>query len=145
MKKVTKLLTALVFGSLMIFISCSKKDDPVENDPADAIGTVLATISGSPAAVRLDGEPRDEWDATVFTVTYDPETNSGNISISGVPTNDGAADVWNGGGAYTLSDDGSTATLGSKMISISGKTLTFTVEDPSGKAAVFFGVWEFSF
>lgn len=147
MKKLTQLLTAMVFGSLMIFISCGGGggDDPVAADPVDEIGAELATIAGSPSAVTFNGEQRDEWDATTFTVTYDSETNGGTIAVTGEPTLEGASDVWSGGGSYTLSDDGSSASYNGKTIAITGKTLTFTVTDPSGKVASFYGSWSFSF
>jgi hypothetical protein len=147
MKKITELLTALVICSLMIFVSCGPKkgDDGASTDAADEVGAVLATISGSPSSVTLDGADRDEWDATTFTVTYDSETNGGTIAIANAPTNEGAEDVWGNGGNYTLSDDGTTANYGGTTIAISGKTLTFDVADPSGRVASFYGKWVFSF
>ncbi|MEO9477345.1 MAG: hypothetical protein ABJG41_17500 [Cyclobacteriaceae bacterium] len=145
MKNITQLLTALVFGSLLIFASCGGgKDDP-KVDPADAIGEELATIAGSPSSVTLDGESRSEWSSTTFTFTYDKETNTGTVVVADAPTNDGADAVWGSGGTYSLNDDGTAATLNGTEISISGTKLTFDVAEGSGRAAVFYGTWVFSF
>ena len=145
MKNITQLLTALVFGSLLIFTACNKGGDDPKVDPADAIGEELATIAGSPSSVTLDGESRSEWSSTTFTFTYDKETNTGTVAVADAPTNDGADAVWGSGGNYALSDDGKTATLNGTEISINGTTLTFDVPEGSGRAAVFYGTWVFSF
>ena len=87
MKQLSHLLTALVFCSLMIIISCGDKGNKPESDPADAVGSKLVA-TWTVSAVTVDSEARDEWTSGSklgLTVTYDPATNSGSYTATNVP------------------------------------------------------------
>lgn len=154
MKKLTQLLTALVFGSLMIFISCGGggDDGPDEVDGRIELGNnLVSVVSGSPSSVTFDGAARDEWDSFSIAFTFDG-TSAGTYTVSGVPTNDGADAVWGASdatGTWAFNDDGSVIT-GSGIsdltpsITANSVSLTFSNDAAGGRAAAFEGAWVFT-
>ncbi|MEQ8473100.1 MAG: hypothetical protein RIC35_18035 [Marinoscillum sp.] len=164
MKRITQLLTALVFCSLIIFVSCKKKKKPdATEDPRDAAGQALAG-PWVPTSVKFDDANRTEWSDFVISFAYNTDTDQGNYTVSGVPTDDGASDVWgtaNGTVNWTFDGIDETADVG-RVIRADGTgtpmdvtvnstesptalTISFTVEDPDARVAGFYGTWSFVF
>ena len=153
MKKITQLLTALVFCSLIIFASCKKDDGGTTEDPRIAIGQNLATVvTGAPSCAKLGtGECRDEWkDFNLkFTFVKTPDANGaygGTYTVSGVPA--GGENVWGDGGAWTFANAaGTKITFDNKTADLSASdkevTLIFDVA-AAARVAVFEGKWTFT-
>ncbi|MEQ9306711.1 MAG: hypothetical protein RJQ14_22545 [Marinoscillum sp.] len=161
MKQITRLLTALVFCSLVIFISCKKKKGGGEEDPdnRDIVGAALAG-PWVPTSVLFDDANRTEWSEFSIGFSYNPDTDAGNYTVSGVPTDDGASDVWGEGTVnWAFDGDDETADTGTIIredgVEMSAEldniesptklTLTFSVDDPDARTAGFYGTWKFEF
>ncbi|MFY0601891.1 MAG: hypothetical protein JXR03_19610 [Cyclobacteriaceae bacterium] len=153
MKKFTQLLTALVFGSLMIFISCGpdKKKDPVEPDARIEIGENFVKVaSGAPDEVTFDTDTRSEWSTLNLTLTFDSDTFDGTYTVTGVPDNEGSDAVF---GAEGTSGSWSFDGTSTSAITLNGIAMTATVTDskvtltfnnePGNRVAAFEGDWKF--
>ena len=157
MKRITQLLTALVFCSLIVFISCKKKKKSEKDDPRDAVGMALSK-TWSPTSVTKDTENRTEWDGFTIGFTYNSETDIGGYSVSGVPSNEGASDVWGSGLSWTFDGEDESADTGTILrsdgVTVQATldnpdapttlTLSFTITDASARAAGFNGAWIFT-
>lgn len=150
MKQLSQLLTALVFCSLMIFISCGKKDknDPI--DPVDEVGEKLVS-TWEMSSVTVDGTARDEWADFTLTIAYNPADNTGTYTTSGVPTNAGADVVWPSSGTFSLAvgsttsatrNDGVVITV---TVSDTGLDLRFPISGSGDRVSTFDGAWQFVF
>lgn len=157
MKRITQLLTALVFCSLIVFVSCKKKKSSEKDDPRDAVGNAFIG-TWSPTTVTKDTETRTEWDDFTIAFTYNTETHVGGYSVSGVPSDEGASDVW--GSDLTWTFDGEDESADTGVIVRSDETiinatlddpenpttltLSFTITDASARTAGFNGAWVFN-
>lgn len=149
MKLISQLLTALVICSLVIFISCGGggNTDPV--DPVDTIGNQLIA-NWTLSSAKVDNAARDEWSGFSLNITYNPATNTGSYTASGVPSNVGASDVWPTSGSFTLEVGAATIATRNDAIPItvdvdaSNLVLTFTITGSGDRVAAFDGDWEFA-
>lgn len=151
MKRLSNLLAALVFASLVIFMSCGGGgSDP---GPSDLEITVTnLTVNGgfsNPSTVQTDGgTPDGVWDT--FGITFTGDVDGGNYTVRNVP--DGFSDVWangtwtinNNGNRITRIQDGVTTTI-TAAISEGELTMEFDVDDPSGRTNGIGGTWTFVF
>lgn len=160
MKRFTPLLTALVFCSLIIFVSCKKKKGTEDPDPRDEFGSVLNKVNWTPTVVKLGEATRSEWGSFVLGFTYDTETNRGTYSTSGVPADDGADAVWGDGViSWEFGETNGVADI-SKIVRLSdGIEMSVTATPPTdpeelnitfnnaeeARVAGFEGGWNFTF
>ncbi len=150
MKQLSQLLTALVFCSLMIFISCGGGGGGEDPDPADEIGAKLVS-TWEMSSVTVDGVARDEWDGFTLTIAYDPENNTGTYTASGVPTNAGADVVWPASGTFTLAVGSTTTAARNDNVTITvtvsdtGLDLRFPISGSGDRVSTFDGAWQFVF
>lgn len=151
MKRLSNLLAALVFASLVIFMSCGGGgSDPGPSDLEIAVENL--TVSGgfsNPSTVQTDnGDPDGVW--TNFGITFTGTVDGGTYEVSDVP--DGFEDVWadgtwtinNGANRITKIQDGVTTVI-TAGISEGGLTLEFDVAQPSGRTSGIGGTWTFVF
>jgi hypothetical protein len=159
MKRFTQLLTALVFCSLVIFISCKKKNGGGEDpDERDEVAAAIASNVWVPTSVEFDDANRTEWDGFSISFSYNNDSDVGSYTVSGVPTDDGASDVWGENPSWTFAGTEEAPNTGTIVRTHDGVemsaqldnpdtptvlTLTFSVEDPGAKTAGFYGTWEF--
>ncbi len=156
MRKITQLLTALVFCSLIIFASCGKGgDDDPKVDVRVEKGEFIATVvTGAPDMVKFDRTERDEWGDLNINFTFVSTANAdgqygGTYTVSDVPTNPGAEYVWGTDGDWTFANDaGTKITFDGKTADVvatdSSVTLKFTSTEPAARTAEFAGAWEFT-
>lgn len=153
MKKITQLLTALVFCSLMIFISCGSDDGGggSETDPRDVAAANL-TKTWSVESATFNSTARDEWADFTIGFAYNTETDEGSYTTSGVPTDDGADAVWGSNITWTYTSETTpSAFLRSDGITVQSTlnadntqlTLSFTVPEAGSRVAGFTGQWVF--
>lgn len=150
MKRVTDLLTALVFISLVVFISCNKGDDgpdgptPEEEQATKLRGTWTLATGGA----QVGSTPRPEWEG--LTANLQGDASGGTIAVSGVPSDPGAEDVWPTNSSWTFGssisevvrDDG--VTLSVLSVTENSLRVTFTIAG-SGRIEGFDGNWSFNF
>ena len=89
MKKLSNLLAALVFVSLVIFIGCSSDSGttPEVEDPQEVQAALLQDTWSVDAAniVYNTGVPTDDWSAFELSITG-ASASGGSYSTSGVPS-----------------------------------------------------------
>ena len=156
MKRLSNLFAALVFASLVVFMSCGGGDDP----PAPTVEELAAedllgkTWSVNASSITYDGNvPDGNWND--FNLTFTGSATGGSYTATGVPSDDGFQNVWPSSGSWTFISNGTSVTGISRSdgiemtgtISESALTLTFTVPDPStGRTAGLYDApWSFSF
>ncbi len=150
MKRVTDLLTALVFISLTVFISCNKGgggDDgptPQEEQVAKLVGTWVLATDGA----KLGTTVRPEWND--LTVVISGNADGGTIAVTGIPQDNGASDVWPSstswtfGGSISELDRVDGISMSIQSVTASQLIVTFTVS-ASGRVTGFDGSWTFTF
>ena len=174
MKYLKGLLTACVILSLMIFMSCGNGKKTTPDPEGKLTGEQLSAGTWTPQAggVTVGGTPRSEWDN--FTLSFTVNTTSfegGSYSTTGVPTDDGASDVWRTSGSWEFlkdsegnvvvptntiirdGDDSVPVTVNVDVVlddegNATGDgqlTLSFTIPAPEGRVAGFDGPWVFTF
>ncbi len=152
MKRVTDLLTALVFISLIVFISCNKSDGdggddgptPQEEQVAKLVGSWALATDGA----ELGTTVRPEWNG--LTAVLSGNVDGGTIAVSNVPSDNGASDVWPLETSWTfgssisevIRNDG--VTLNVQAVSATQLIVTFTITG-SSRIAGFDGNWSFTF
>lgn len=159
MKQFTRILAALVFASLVIFISCKKKKggDP---DPLEERAKLFASATWVPGTINLKNEgEREEWAdfKLTFTNNYNAEQGAGQYILEGVPSADGADAVLGANGTHTwrfeesnkkviLVDIGNGEEARLFEIAVSTEQIFFQVlVDGSGsRVAGFEGTWIFN-
>jgi hypothetical protein len=151
MKKLSNLLAALVFVSLVIFMSCGSDSgtDPV--DPADAQAALLQdswTVNAS-QVVYENGNPDVDWTGFTLSITG-ASASGGSYSVSGVPT--GFESVWPSCGTWTFNNNNidellrcDNIVMDVSSVSETSLTLTFNVPDTGGRTAGIAGSWSFTF
>ena len=151
MKRLSNLLAALVFASLVIFMSCGGGgSDPGPSDLEITVENLTVTGGFSnPATVQTDGgTPDGTWDS--FGISFTGTVDGGSYTVSNVP--DGFSDVW-ANGTWTINSAGNqitkvqngVTTVITASISDTGLTLEFDVAQPSGRASGIGGTWTFVF
>ncbi len=150
MKRVTDLLTALVFISLTVFISCNKGgggDDgptPQEEQVAKLVGTWVLATDGA----KLGTTVRPEWEG--LTVVISGNADGGTIAVTGIPSDNGASDVWSTNTSWTfggsISELNRVDGISMDIQSVTDTQLivTFTVSS-SNRVEGFEGSWTFTF
>lgn len=151
MKRLSNLLAALVFASLVIFMSCGGGGG--DDGPSDLeIAVDNLTISGgfsNPTTVRYnDGNPDASWDT--FGIAFTGSVDGGTYTVSNVPTDFG--DVW-ADGTWTINSDANVITrvqdgVTTNIIATIGEgslTLEFDVDDPTARPNGIAGSWIFIF
>ncbi|MEQ9006438.1 MAG: hypothetical protein RLP12_01035, partial [Ekhidna sp.] len=95
MKRLSNLLAALVFASLVIFMSCGGgSDDPPPDPLVEVAANLTGTAYAEPSNVQTDGGAADgDWSG--FGINFSGNQNGGSYTVSGVP--DGFGDVWTNG------------------------------------------------
>lgn len=163
MKKLSSLLTALVFASLVIFISCGGDDggDPPAVDPLQEAAGFLTggAVSGAPASVN-DGASADataNW--SNFNLSLSGNETGGTYTATGVPA--GFEAVWPASGTWEFDgnsatriirkdgDDGnnpSNVTITLSNLTASTGTLDFSIPDSfTARTSGVAGNWTFTF
>lgn len=142
MKKLSNLLAALVFASLVVFMSCGGGgDDPGPSDLETAANNLTITSGWSnPTTVNTDGGAADAGSSTWdnFSITFSGGVEGGSYTVAGVP--EGFGDVWsNGTWVFAQNNDGdlvssaitktqnSTPTNVDITVSASSLTMSFSV------------------
>ncbi len=150
MKRVTDLLTALVFISLVVFISCNKGgggDDgptPQEEQVAKLVGTWVLATDGA----KLGTTVRPEWEG--LTVVISGNVDGGTIAVDGIPQDTGASDVWPSsttwtfGGSISELDRVDGISMNIQSVTDTQLIVTFTVST-SDRVTGFDGSWTFTF
>lgn len=164
MKRLSNLLAALVFASLVIFMSCGGDGD---GDPElttaqeKSIQLTDGAWTVDAANVRFGTEISD-FDWSGFSVTFNLASTGGtsgsytsNVgSVTPTDTSGGGQDataLWAAtGGSWTMGADGNSLTKDGVTLTISqltdtNLTVTFTVTSPARTAGVFDAVWTFPF
>jgi len=156
MKRLSNLLAALVFASLVIFMSCGGGGD----DPAPTVEELAATdlvdktwTVNSTAITFNSGPPDGDW--SNFTLTFSGSASGGTFITTGVPDIDsGFEDIWPESGSWTFTVSGDrvtgisrndgvnmTGTIGADALSLS-----FTVDSPTARTSGLYDApWAFSF
>ncbi|SNT26025.1 hypothetical protein SAMN05421640_3011 [Ekhidna lutea] len=153
MKRLSNLLAALVFASLVIFMSCGGGGDDPAPDPLEEVATDLtASAWAQPSTVQTDGgTPDGDWSG--FSITFSGSKDGGSYTVSGVP--DGFSDVWSNGtwsfgntsgSVITKTHTGSSeSTDMSATVSEGSLSLTFDVDEPTARTNGIAGEWTFVF
>ncbi|MEQ8629168.1 hypothetical protein [Ekhidna sp.] len=151
MKQLSNLLAALVFASLVIFMSCGGGGG--DDGPSDLeIAVDNLTISGgfsNPTTVQTDGGTADgDW--STFGITFTGSVDGGSYTVSNVPA--GFEDVW-ANGTWTINDAATVITrtqggVDTDIVASIGEgslTLEFDVADPTARTSGIAGEWTFVF
>tara|TARA_Y100001980_G_C14556924_1_gene354321 strand:+ start:164280 stop:164744 length:465 start_codon:yes stop_codon:yes gene_type:complete len=150
MKRVTDLLTALVFISLVVFISCNKGgggDDgptPQEEQVAKLVGTWVLATDGA----KLGTTVRPEWEG--LTVVISGNVDGGTIAVTGIPSDNGASDVWPSSASWTFGgsiselDRVDGISMNIQSVTDTQLIVTFNVST-SDRVTGFDGSWTFTF
>lgn len=156
MRKITKLLPALAYCSLIIFASCKNDDGGTEVDPRDAQGDKLAG-TWSVTSAKFDGMSREDWEGAEITFNYDEETDEGTYTVTGVPDEgDGVNTVFGAEGvsvtwAFSGKNDLQTVERSDGILMTvivtegTSLTLSFQTGAEDARVAGFEGLWEFEF
>ncbi|MFK7953003.1 MAG: hypothetical protein AB8B73_09170 [Ekhidna sp.] len=159
MKKLSNLLAALVFGSLVIFMSCGGGDEPTPPTAEELQAALLQAgtwTSSSSSAPTYGGTPEGDWSGFSITLSgNDDGAGTGSYSTSGTP--EGYEDVMPSSGNWSFVD-GSNGTqinrtggnagdvVMSATVNETSLSLTFTVTDPAGRVSGLYGQpWVFTF
>ncbi|MEO1253808.1 MAG: hypothetical protein AAFY41_02820 [Bacteroidota bacterium] len=151
MKRLSNLLAALVFASLVIFMSCGGGgDDPGPSELEIAVDNLTVTGGFSnPSSVTTDnGDADGDW--STFGIAFTGTVDGGSYTVSNVP--DGFSDVW-ANGDWTINSAGNTitkvqggvSTAMTATIAEGSLTLSFEVADPANRTSGIPGDWTFVF
>ncbi len=152
MKRLSNLLAALVFASLVIFMSCGGGgDDPGTTDLEIDVQNLTVSGGWTASSVQNNNEaPDGNWDG--FELTFQGNVDGGtyttNVNTLN-PDNDFTA-VWPASGSWTISDDGNTITRSDGVaisvdnITETGLSLSFTVAGGARVSGIP-GNWTFVF
>lgn len=151
MKRLSNLLAALVFASLVIFMSCGGGGG--NDGPSDLeIAVDNLTVSGgfsNPSTVQTGGEQADgDWSS--FGITFTGSVDGGSYTVSGVP--DGFSDVW-ANGTWTINDKATVITRAQGGVSTdiiakiaeNSLSLEFEVNTQGARTSGIDGDWIFVF
>ena len=145
MKRVTDLLTALVFISLIVFISCKKGDDGPSGPTPEEETLALLLGTWELESASESGTEREEWEGFSITIS------ESSITASGIPNLDGASDVWSTNSTWDFGDapsiinreDGITMNIAVTETQLTVSNLT--ISGSSNRISGFSGVWKFVF
>lgn len=147
-KQILNSLTTAFFLSLVIFISCGggNDDEPDGPTPREEQFDLLAK-TWIVTSAEADGRAIEGWDQ--LRITFAGTPTSGSYSTNGEQP-DGTTEVWDTSGTWEFESDTELNTIirdGETEIGIAvtenTATLTFTIEDSSGRTDVVEGRWEF--
>lgn len=146
MKRLSNLLAALVFASLVIFMSCGGGGSDPAPDPFAEAAVELTASDWSPSAVTSpDGNTLSDW--SDFELSFNGNGEGGRYNTTGVPT--GFEEVWPSQGDWEFGSDTETiersdGTTITSTISANKLTLEFTFES-SARTSGIDGQWTFVF
>jgi len=151
MKRLSNLLAALVFASLVIFMSCGGgggDDGPSALETAVNNLTVTGGFSNPTSVTTGVGAADGDWSS--FGITFSGTVEGGDYAVSGVPT--GFEDVWSDG-TWTINSGANviTKTQGGQDTDISAQieegalTMSFNVSTQGGRTSGIDGNWTFVF
>lgn len=155
MKKLTSLLTALVFASLVIFISCGDDDGggPEPTAGQVAAGLLAAGDWSAPSTVTNGNDETVTGDWSGFDVNFTvtgTDLASGSYSSSGLPAPE-FADVWPASGTWSINEAGTVITRNDGVTidvsNLTATTVTLDLNDITESARVsgIDGDWTFVF
>jgi hypothetical protein len=158
MKKLSNLLAALVFGSLVIFMSCGKKGTEPELTAKQVQAALLAGgpwSTASSANVSYGTGPSEgDWTNFKLTITANSAGNDlAGYSASGVPS--GYEEIWPSSGSWSFVESNAQGTtidrdddivITASNASATTLTLSFTVLEPDARVSGLYGAkWTFTF
>ena len=158
MKRLTNLITALVFTSLVIFMSCGGGEDPPAPTAEELAAEDLLgkTWTVNAAQITYDGNvPDGNWND--FTLTFTGSASGGSYTASNVDSSDpGFSDVWPSSGSWEFIVSGDRVTGIRRTndnidmtgtISGTSLSLTFQVPDPGSArtTGLYDADWVFTF
>ena len=170
MKKLSNLLAALVFASLVIFMSCGGGgDDPAPTPEELAAEDLVGTWNVSSSSITYNGNSNSvdgTWDRLV--VSFEGDANGGTFSTTGLPSEGGEdnADnefdaVWPKSGSWSFETNASGQVSGISRVNGSNSeevslnrgelnetTLTVSFDVPTqdgSRTSGIAGTWSFSF
>lgn len=151
MKKLSNLLAALVFVSLVIFISCTSDPGATPDPLADQAALLLGGWTVNASQIGYNGGTSPDGDWSNFSLTISNATaDGGSYATSGVP--DGFSNVW-ASGSWSFNNDDIDEVLRTpdnivmdvSSVTETSLTLEFTVVNDGGRTAGIAGDWSFTF
>ncbi len=147
MKRLSNLLAALVFASLVIFMSCGGGGSDPAPDPFAEAAVELTASGWSPTAVTDPDDANQLTQWSDFTLSFTGNENGGNYSVTNVPA--GFEAVWPTSGTWEF---GSTTSVieRSDNVTITAEitatqlTLQFNIST-GARASSIDGDWAFVF
>ncbi|MEQ9405880.1 MAG: hypothetical protein RIM99_19970 [Cyclobacteriaceae bacterium] len=152
MKKLSNLLAALVFVSLVIFISCTSDSTEVPDPLQEQADLLNGSWTVSNVGYINNGLPDVSWTETgsVFTLTISNATvNGGNYATSNVPA--GFEAVWPSSGSWdwantsgSIIDRSDNVQISITNLTASSVTLSFDIANGRTVSGIN-GDWDFTF
>lgn len=156
MKRLSNLLAALVFASLVIFMSCGGGgSDPAPTPSELAAEDLVGSWSVNAASITYDnGNPDGTW--TNFNLSFTGSASGGSFTTTGTPTEGDFSAVWPASGTWSFvtagnAPDGAITGIDrgdlvmDVNVSATSLTLSFTVPDQTARTSGIAGEWTFSF
>ena len=150
MKRLSNLLAALVFASLVIFMSCGGGGGDDGPTIVEEKTELISKTWSNPSTATYAGGPEGDWSGFSLTIRA-----SGTYNTSGVPT--GYEEVWPSSGSWEFTNDNAARIQrdGNNGITMdytvaddgSSLSLEFTVPDPSARriSGLYGEPWQFEF
>lgn len=166
MNKLSNLFTATTILALIIFVNCGPSDPGPDPEPTDIEKRLELLLNGGESfsavagGITQDGISAPEWEANSFTIQFAGSGTSGTFTTTGRPSATDVPNVdvvWPASGTWAFGDS---STPGEKnpstiirgdgvpmdITATSTKiTLTFLIEDNSGRSQGVTGTWIFEF
>ena len=156
MKRLSNLLAALVFASLVIFMSCGGGgSDPAPTPSELAAADLVGSWTVNASSITYDnGNPDGTW--TNFALSFTGSASGGSFTTTGTPTEGDFSAVWPASGTWSFITAGGTADGAIQGIdrgdvemdvnvSETSLTLSFTVPDQGARTSGIAGEWTFTF
>lgn len=149
MKRLSNLLAALVFASLVIFMSCGgDSSDPAPTAEELAAADLIGTWSVNASSITYDnGTPDGTW--SNFQLTVSGSATGGTFQTSGTPTEGDFSSVWPASGSWDFTANADGIDRGDLIMDLSvsetSLTLSFTVAEQAARTNGIAGAWTFTF
>lgn len=147
MKRLSNLLAALVFASLVIFMSCGGGGSDPAPDPFAEAAVELTASGWSPSAVTDPDDANQLTDWSNFTLSFSGDGEGGSYSTTNVPA--GFEAVWPSSGSWEFGSTTSVIERSDNVtitanISATSLTLQFTINSGARTSSID-GDWTFVF